>query len=147
LFRVLDPGAILAIVLLCLELLQETKTGRSGRVPRSAVLGRAETLLAAVRHLITNESCAPNFSQPASHHGASFMRFAETMITWERIALIVKRREVETFSLLEQNAAVRRACYPRAVVSSITELFQKFNVTFVFSTWLHISVELLPAGI
>jgi hypothetical protein len=41
----------------------------------------AETLLAAVRHLITNESCAPNLSQPGSRHGPSFMRFAETMIT------------------------------------------------------------------
>jgi hypothetical protein len=62
LFRVLDPGAILAIVLLCLELLQEAETRRSGRVPRSAVLCHAETLLAALRHLITNESCAPNLS-------------------------------------------------------------------------------------
>ena len=67
-------------VLLCLELLQEAKTGRSGRVPRSAVLGHAETLLAAVRHLITNESCAPNFPTGKPPR-ASFMRFAETMIT------------------------------------------------------------------
>jgi hypothetical protein len=81
LFRVLDPGAILAIVLLCLELLQEPKTGRSGRVPRSAVLGHAEPFLAAVRHLITNESCVLNLSQPGSGYGPSFMWFAETMIT------------------------------------------------------------------
>jgi hypothetical protein len=81
------------------------------------VLGHAETLLAAVRHLITNESCAPNLSQPGSRHGQSFMRFAKTMITSERIALIVKRREVETVSLREQNAAVRCACHPGAVVS------------------------------
>jgi hypothetical protein len=37
------------------------------------------------------------------------MRFAETRSSEERIALIVKRREVETVSLQEQNAAVRRA--------------------------------------
>jgi hypothetical protein len=37
------------------ELLQETQTRRSGRVPRSAALCHAETLLAAMRHLITNE--------------------------------------------------------------------------------------------
>ena len=61
---------ILAIVLVCLELLQEAETGRSGGVPRSAVLGHAETLLAAMRHLITNESCGPNFSHPESRRGA-----------------------------------------------------------------------------
>jgi hypothetical protein len=60
------------IVLLCFELLQETETRRSGRVPRSAVLGHAETLLAAMRHLITNESCAAHF--------LPFTRFAETTI-------------------------------------------------------------------
>jgi hypothetical protein len=32
LFRVLDPRAVLAIVLLCFELLQETETRRSGRM-------------------------------------------------------------------------------------------------------------------
>ena len=81
LFRSLDPRAVLAIILLRFELLQEAEARRSGRVPGSAVLGHAETLLAAVRHLITNESCAPNLSQPGSRHGPSFMRFAETMIT------------------------------------------------------------------
>jgi hypothetical protein len=35
-----------------LKLLQETETGRSGRAPRSAVLGHAETLLAAMRHIL-----------------------------------------------------------------------------------------------
>ena len=40
------------------ELLQEAEARRSGRVTGSAVLGHAETLLAAMRHLITNESCA-----------------------------------------------------------------------------------------
>jgi hypothetical protein len=36
------------------------------------VLGHAEALLAAVRHLITNESCAAHF--------LPFTRFAETTI-------------------------------------------------------------------
>jgi hypothetical protein len=54
LFRFFDPRAVLAIILLCVEPLQEAETRRSGRVPRSAVLGHAETLLAAMRHLITN---------------------------------------------------------------------------------------------
>src|SRR6266568_3765342 len=70
LFRVLDPRAVLAIVLLCFELLQETETRRSGRVPRSAVLGHAETLLAAMRHLITNESCTAHFLHPGAATGA-----------------------------------------------------------------------------
>ena len=70
LFRVLDPRAVLAIVLLCFELLQETETRRSGRVPRSAVLGHAETLLAAMRHLITKEGCAVYFL----HTGAAVKR-------------------------------------------------------------------------
>ena len=54
LFRVLDPRAVLAIILLRFELLQEAEARRSGRVPGSAVLCHAEALLAAVRHLITN---------------------------------------------------------------------------------------------
>jgi hypothetical protein len=58
LFRVLDPRAVLAIVLLCFEVLQEPEARGSSRVSGSAVLGHAETLLAAMRHLITNESCA-----------------------------------------------------------------------------------------
>ena len=70
LFRVLDPRAVLAIVLLCFELLQEAETRRAGRVPRSAVLGHAETLLAAMRHLITNESCAAHFLHPGAATGA-----------------------------------------------------------------------------
>ena len=55
-FRVLDPRAVLAIVLLRLELLLEAEARRSGRVPRSAVLGHAETLLAAKRHLIPTKA-------------------------------------------------------------------------------------------
>src|SRR6266536_931703 len=70
LFRVLDPRAVLAIVLLCFELLQETETRRAGRVPRSAVLGHAETLLAAMHQLITNESCAAHFLPPGATTGA-----------------------------------------------------------------------------
>jgi hypothetical protein len=46
-------------MLLRLELLQEAEARRSGRVPGSAVLGHAETLLAAVRHLIT--TTGPSF--------------------------------------------------------------------------------------
>jgi hypothetical protein len=56
LFGVLDARAVLAIVLLGLELLQETETRRSRRVPRSPVLGHAEPLLAAMRHLIATET-------------------------------------------------------------------------------------------
>ncbi len=70
LFRVLDPRAVLAIVLQCFELLQETETRRSGRVPRSAVLGHAEALLAAMHQLITNESCAAHFLPPGATTGA-----------------------------------------------------------------------------
>jgi hypothetical protein len=52
--------------------------------PWSAVLGHAETLLAAMRHLITNEDCAAHFLPPESlHQGLNFMRFAT-----ERIALM-----------------------------------------------------------
>jgi hypothetical protein len=106
LFRVLDPGAILAIVLLCLELLQEAETRRSGRVPRSAVLCHAETLLAALRHLITNESCAPNLSPREAANWAKLHAVRRSHDQVRRIAL--KRREVETVSLQEQYAAVQR---------------------------------------
>jgi hypothetical protein len=60
-------------------------------VPRSAVLGHAETLLAAMRHLITNESRG-SFLAPRSRHRG---RFAESTIR-ERVALIVKGREART---------------------------------------------------
>ncbi|MCP1845164.1 hypothetical protein ACVIHI_001915 [Bradyrhizobium sp. USDA 4524] len=56
LLRVLDARAILAIVLPCFELLQETEARRLGRVPRSAVLGHAETLLTAMSHLIPTKA-------------------------------------------------------------------------------------------
>src|SRR5215510_10660842 len=56
LFRVLDLRAVLAIVLLCFELLQEAETRRSSRMSRSAMLGHTETLLAALRHSITSEA-------------------------------------------------------------------------------------------
>src|SRR5258705_13202171 len=65
---------------------RKRKHGRSGRVPRSAVLGHAETLLAAKRHLITNESCAAHFLHPGAATGAK-------LHGGERIALIIKRRE------------------------------------------------------
>ena len=107
LFRVLDPGAILAIAPLCLELLQEAETGRSGRVARSGVLGHAEALLAAMYHLITN--AVRLISHPKAAAGSSFTPLAETTISRERIILIVKRREVKTDSLREYNAAVQRA--------------------------------------
>jgi hypothetical protein len=66
------------------------------------VLGHAETLLATMRHLITNErvrliSC-PREPPP----GPSFMQFAESTIRG-KIALIVKRREAGTVDLREQS--------------------------------------------
>src|SRR5206468_9209001 len=69
LFRVLDPRAVLAIILLRFELLQEAEARRSGRVPGSAVLCHAETLLAAVRHLITNANSAAHFLHPRAATG------------------------------------------------------------------------------
>ena len=93
LFRVLDPRAVLAIVLLRFELLQETETRRLGRVPRSAVLGHAEALLAAKRHLITNESCTAHFLRPGAATGANFHAVRRKHDRRIRIALIVKRRE------------------------------------------------------
>jgi hypothetical protein len=77
LFRVFDPRTVLAIGLLCVEPLQEAETRRSGRVPRSAVLGHAETLLAAMRHLITNARLS---RAPGASPKPSFMRFAESTI-------------------------------------------------------------------
>jgi hypothetical protein len=68
------------------ELLQEAEARRSGRVPGSAVLCHAETLLAAVRHLITNANSAVHFLHPRAATGAK-------LHGGERIALIIKRRE------------------------------------------------------
>jgi len=48
------------------------------------VLGHAETLLAAMRHLITNESCGAHFLRPGAATGTSFMRFVETTIREKR---------------------------------------------------------------
>jgi hypothetical protein len=107
LFRILNPRAVLAVILLCFELLQEAETRRSGRVPRSAVLGHAETLLAALRHLITNESCAAHFLYPGAA-GTKLHAVRRKRDQRERIALIVKGREAETVGLRGQNAAVRR---------------------------------------
>jgi len=90
-------------------LLQEKETRRSGRVPRSAVLGHAETLLAAMRHLITSESCAAHFLHPGAATEAKLHAVCRNHDQGERIALIVKRREAGTVGLREQNAAVRRA--------------------------------------
>jgi hypothetical protein len=64
----------------CFELLLEAETRRLGRVPRSAVLGHAEALLAVMRHLITNESCGLIACAWEPPPGPSFMRFAETTI-------------------------------------------------------------------
>ena len=104
LFWILDPRAVLAIVLLCFELLQEAETWRSRRVPRSAVLGHAETLLAAIRHSITNEKLYGSFLAPGScHRSQASLRLAEST----RIALVVKRREAGTVGARAQccNAA------------------------------------------
>jgi hypothetical protein len=73
LFRVLDPRAVFSIVLLCFELLQEAETRRPGRVPGSTMLGHAETLLAAMRHSITEEISSTS-SRP------SLMRFVGTTV-------------------------------------------------------------------
>jgi hypothetical protein len=51
-------------------------------------------------------------SHPESRHRVKLHAVRRTTVSRERITLIVKRREVETDSLREQNAAVRRACYP-----------------------------------
>jgi hypothetical protein len=64
-----------------------------------------------MRHLITNESCAPNFSHPESRRGVKLHAVRRKYDQAQRIALIVKRREVETVSPRKQNAAVRRVCY------------------------------------
>jgi hypothetical protein len=50
------------------------------------VLGHAETLLATVRHLITNANSAAHFLHPRAATGAK-------LYGGERIALIIKRRE------------------------------------------------------
>src|SRR5437899_9541452 len=68
LFRVLDPRAVLSIILFRFELLQEAEARRSGRVPGSAVLGHAETFLAALRHLITKRKHCSSFLAPESRH-------------------------------------------------------------------------------
>jgi hypothetical protein len=60
-FGVLDPRAVLPIILLRFELLQEAEARRSGRVPGSPVLGHAETFLAALRHLITKRKHCSSF--------------------------------------------------------------------------------------
>ncbi len=64
-----------------------------GRVPRSAVLGHAETLLAAMRHLITNESCGAHFLRPGSRHRDQLHAVRRNNDQREKIALIVKRRQ------------------------------------------------------
>jgi hypothetical protein len=119
LFRVLDPRAVLAIVLLCFELLQEAETRRSGCVPRSAVLGHAKTLLAAMRHLITNENRAAHFFHPRAVTGAKLHAVCRNHDQRERIPLIVKRREAGTVGSREQNAAVQRAGVRKASPSLI----------------------------
>jgi hypothetical protein len=68
------------------ELLQEAEARRSGRVPGSAVLCHAETLLAAVRHLIINANSAAHFWHPRAATGAK-------LHGGERIVLIIKRRQ------------------------------------------------------
>src|SRR6516162_3416448 len=112
LFRALDARAVLAIVLLGLKLLQETETRRSGRVPRSPVLGHAEPLLAAMRHLIATESRAAHFLHPGAATAA------KASCGTPRIALIVKRREAKPVGLREQNAAVRRTEMRKATPGS-----------------------------
>src|SRR5215470_17416438 len=90
LLRVLDLRAVLAIVLLSFELLQEAETRRSGRMPRSAVLGHAETLLAALRHSITSETVQLTFFG-SRHPGQASCDSPETRSG--SIALISGKRE------------------------------------------------------
>ncbi|WP_197423300.1 hypothetical protein [Bradyrhizobium valentinum] len=72
------------------------------------MLGHAETLLAAMRHLITNESRTAHFLHPAAA-GAKLHAVRRKHDQKERIALTVKRREAGTVGLREKNAAVRHA--------------------------------------
>jgi hypothetical protein len=108
LFRILDPRAVLAVVLLCLELLQKAETRRSGRVPRSAVLGHAETLLAAMRHFDHQRKPCGSCLAPGSRNRAKLYVVRRKHDQKERIALIVKGSEAAV-GLREQNAAVRLA--------------------------------------
>src|SRR5207245_10301044 len=112
LFRVLDPRAVLAIILLRFELLQEAEARRSCRVPGSAVLGHAETLLAAVRHLITNANGAAHFLPPGCRHRAK-------LHGGERIALIIKRREASKAASGDQ--ACGKFLHSRDVLRTATE--------------------------
>jgi hypothetical protein len=82
------------------------------------VLGHAETLLATMRHLIINESCAAHFLLPGAATGAKLhaVRRAQSE---RKIALIVKRREAGTVGLREQNAAVRRAGMRKGLASAV----------------------------
>jgi hypothetical protein len=100
---VLDPRAVLAIVLLCFELLQETETRRSGREPRSAVLGHAEALLAAMHQLITKRKLCGSFLAPGSHHRGRASCSSPKAQSEGKIALIVKWREAGTVGLREQS--------------------------------------------
>ena len=84
------------------------------------MLGHAETLLAAMRHLITNESCAAHFLRPGAATGANLHAVRRKHDQRERIALIVKRREAGTVGLREQNAAVRRGSMRKTSPSLIT---------------------------
>jgi hypothetical protein len=79
------------------------------------VLGHAETLLAAMRHLITNESCAAHFLHPGAATGANLHAVRRKHDQRERIALTVKRREGGTVGLREQKccSAARWASSPR----------------------------------
>jgi len=78
-------------------------------VPRSAVLGHAEALLAASRHLITNENCAAHFLRRRAASGANFHAVRRNHDQSERIALIVKRREGRDGRFAGTDATVRRA--------------------------------------
>jgi hypothetical protein len=72
------------------------------------VLGHAETLLAAMRHFdLPTKAVRLIFSPPRAKLHAVRRKYDRA----QRIALIVKRREVETVSPQRQNAAVRRVCY------------------------------------
>ena len=76
------------------------------------MLGHAETLLAAVRHLITNANGAAHFLPPGCRHRAK-------LHGGERIALIIKRREASKAASGDQ--ACGKFLHSRDVLRTATE--------------------------
>jgi hypothetical protein len=112
------------------ELLQEAEARRSGRVPGSAVLCHAETLLAAERHLITNANSAAHFLHPRAATGAK-------LHGGERIALIIKRREASNAAsgdrawgtFLHSRDVLRTATEPMTAKEIASAVLAAANIT------------------